>query len=125
ARSAVDIAAATDALLDHADARLALGASLRAAGRAADADAEERRAVELWEAKGATLLAERARSHTGIATPLLADASVSASPHRRVSPNTATATIASVDAAFARRCLEAVAALASPAYAQAEQRTGP
>jgi hypothetical protein len=61
ARSAVDIAAATDALLDHADARLALAVALRAAGRDAEADAEERRAIELWEAKGATVLAERAQ----------------------------------------------------------------
>ena len=60
ARAAVEIAAATDALLDHADARLALAAALRAAGRGAEADAEEQRAIELWEAKGATLLAERA-----------------------------------------------------------------
>src|SRR6185503_14164329 len=58
ARAAVEIAAATDALLDHADARLALAAALRAAGRNDDAAAEERRAKELWEAKGATLLAE-------------------------------------------------------------------
>jgi tetratricopeptide (TPR) repeat protein len=59
ARAAVAIAAATDALLDHADARLALAAALRAAGRGAEADAEDRHAIELWEAKGATLLADR------------------------------------------------------------------
>jgi hypothetical protein len=57
ARTAVDLAAATDALLDHADARVALATALRAAGRADDAAIEQRRAVELWEAKGATLLA--------------------------------------------------------------------
>src|SRR5204862_420060 len=57
ARAAVDIAVATDALLDHADARVALATALRAAGRADDAAREQRRAVELWEAKGATLLA--------------------------------------------------------------------
>src|SRR5262249_40914932 len=60
ARAAVDIAAATDALLDHADARVALAEALRAAGRKAEAAVEEGRAIELWEAKGATLLAERA-----------------------------------------------------------------
>jgi tetratricopeptide (TPR) repeat protein len=58
ARAAVEIAAATDDLLDHADARQALAVALRAAGRSAEADAEEKRAIELWEAKGATLLAE-------------------------------------------------------------------
>ncbi len=61
AKAAVTIASATDALLDHADARVALAVALRGAGRGAEADAEERRAIELWEAKGATLLAERAR----------------------------------------------------------------
>jgi hypothetical protein len=65
ARAAVELAAATDALLDHADARLALAAALRAAGRSGDADAEERRAIELWEAKGATLLVERAGREAG------------------------------------------------------------
>ena len=60
ARAAVELAAATDALLDHADARLALATALRAAGRSDEADAEEARAIELWAAKGATLLAERA-----------------------------------------------------------------
>src|SRR5207247_3818945 len=65
ARAAVDIAAATDALLDHAAARLALAAALRAAGRSDEAAAEEARAIELWEAKGATLLAGRARRDGG------------------------------------------------------------
>src|SRR5262249_41969161 len=64
ARGPVDTAAATDGLLHHADARLALAATFRAAGRRDEADAEERRAIELWEAKGATVLVERAR-HAG------------------------------------------------------------
>ncbi len=55
ARAAVEIAAATDALLDHADARLALAAALRAAGHGAEADGEEAQAVALWAVKGATL----------------------------------------------------------------------
>src|SRR5262249_42473201 len=70
ARAAVDLAAATDALLHHADARLALAAALRAAGRHADAAAEEARAIELWEAKGATVLAERARNGFGRVEPV-------------------------------------------------------
>src|SRR4030095_16627796 len=45
ARAAVAIAVATDALLDHADARLALAAAFYAAGRSDEADAEEARAV--------------------------------------------------------------------------------
>ncbi|HVN87273.1 MAG TPA: nuclear transport factor 2 family protein, partial [Candidatus Binatia bacterium] len=62
ARTAVAIAAATDALLLHANARIALAAALRAAGREREATAEEARAIELWETKGATLLVERARA---------------------------------------------------------------
>src|SRR5205814_4721061 len=41
ARAAVDIASATDAHLDHADARLALATALRASGCAKEAAAEE------------------------------------------------------------------------------------
>jgi tetratricopeptide (TPR) repeat protein len=69
ARAAVEIAAATDDLLDHADARAALAVALRSGGRGAEADAEERRAIELWEAKGATLLVERARAAKEAETP--------------------------------------------------------
>jgi len=65
ARAAVEIAAATDALLDHADARVALAVALRAAGRDGEAEVEERRAIELWVAKGATLLAEREAAASG------------------------------------------------------------
>ncbi len=61
ARAAVETAAATDALLWHAEARTALAAALRAAGRRSEAAAEEARATSLWETKGATLLVERAR----------------------------------------------------------------
>jgi class 3 adenylate cyclase len=71
ARAAIDIAAATDALLDHADACLAMASVLRAAGRSAEADAEEARAIELWEAKGASLLVERARGHRNGADGLM------------------------------------------------------
>ena len=67
ARAAVEIAAATDALLDHADARLALAAVLRAAGFTAEADGEEAQAVALWESKGATLPASRFRAGVGAA----------------------------------------------------------
>jgi class 3 adenylate cyclase len=63
--AAVEIAAATDALLDHADARVALAVALRAAGREGEAEVEERRAIELWVAKGASLLAEREAAAAG------------------------------------------------------------
>src|SRR5204862_5563467 len=59
AREAVELAAATDALLLVADARLALAAVLRAVGDDGGADEEARRALEACSAKGATALAAR------------------------------------------------------------------
>jgi tetratricopeptide (TPR) repeat protein len=55
ARRAVALAEPTDALVDHADARLALAKVLRAAGRDAESTAELERARALYEAKGATV----------------------------------------------------------------------
>src|SRR5262249_28533889 len=83
ARAAVEIAAATDALLDHADARHALAVALRAAARDEEADVEEERAIELWEAKGATLLAERARQRhrRAASAPATPVANPPAAPH--------------------------------------------
>jgi len=116
AQAAVAIASATDALLDHADARMALAAALRAAGRATEADAEERHAIELWEAKGATLLAEHARRASKQATPATETSSASslavapATPshraHHRMRPNAATRDAERVWAASASRDLD-------------------
>jgi class 3 adenylate cyclase/tetratricopeptide (TPR) repeat protein len=69
ARAAVDIAAVTDDLLDHADARASLAVALNAAGRFAEAEAEQQHAIELREAKGATLLIERARKEKTAGSP--------------------------------------------------------
>ncbi len=143
ARAAVDIAAATDVLLFHAEARQVLATVLRAAGRRAaerrddgegDAAAEEKRAIELWEAKGATLLAERARSAKGAgapfdeirvsgespsetgrgsahAEPVEARGGVQRAVKRRVRPNAATANAARMEAAIAVRNADALPAL--------------
>src|SRR5262249_5452657 len=115
ARTAVGIASATDALLDHADARRALGAALRAAGHAAEAEAEEARTIELWEAKGAMLLVERARRADGAAErrePVPATRRVEGRPvRRRVHPNAVAANVARFDAAIAARDADALAAL--------------
>jgi tetratricopeptide (TPR) repeat protein len=86
AKAGVEIAAATDALLDHADARMALAAALRAAGRRDEAEAEERRARDLWQAKGATLLVERAGAASDASSPAAAGAP---NPLRRITPNLA------------------------------------
>jgi hypothetical protein len=114
ALAAVDLAAATDALLDHADARLSLAAALRAAGRGREAAAEEARAIELWEAKGATVLAERARK-VGVRVEVPrapADRSAAARAARRVvRTNAATAHQARIDAALAARDTDALRTL--------------
>ncbi len=116
AQASVAIAAATDALLDHADARLALAAALRASGRTAEADAEEKRAIELWEAKGATLLAERARSSAAPVNAALAKADAKADRtsvgnSRRVLDNAASRNVTAFTNAITTRDLAAAADL--------------
>jgi DNA-binding SARP family transcriptional activator len=74
AREAVDLAAATDALLLVVDARVALATVLRATGDHDAADAEARRALETCDAKGATALAARARGSAPEATGVRASA---------------------------------------------------
>jgi class 3 adenylate cyclase/tetratricopeptide (TPR) repeat protein len=53
ARAAVSLAEATDALIDHADARLALGEVLAAAGRTAEAETQSRAGRDLYARKEA------------------------------------------------------------------------
>ena len=123
ARTAVEIAAATDALLLHGNARMALAAALRAAGREREATAEDARAIELWEAKGATLLVERTReplprplSNTeGGALPpsLVGRGAKGLGFRRRVRPNAATAAAARLDRAIATRDAAALRAIAA------------
>jgi tetratricopeptide (TPR) repeat protein len=61
AREAVDLAARTDHLEEQADTLLALAEVLRRAGRPAEAATAVRQAVGLYEQKGNTVLAGRAR----------------------------------------------------------------
>ena len=86
-----------------------------AAGRSDDADAEEARAIELWEAKGATLLAERARGDGRQTVQVDRTSADRAEPthyvRRRVPPNAATAIAARLDAAVAARDADALYAL--------------
>src|SRR5262249_47363610 len=126
ARAAVDIAAATDALLHHADARLALAAALRAAGRRTEAAAEEARAIELWEAKGATLLAGRARREAPrVIERATEERAEPARPvRRRVYANAAIANAARRDAAFAARDIDAIAASMADAVDGVHHPTG-
>jgi tetratricopeptide (TPR) repeat protein len=129
ARAAVEIAAATDDLLDHADARQALAIALRAAGRAAEADAEARRAAELWEAKGATLLAERARRQELRAPgPERAGAAERIVPthseHRRVRKNAATGNAARLEAVIAARDVVALEGVFADPFSMEDHQTG-
>jgi class 3 adenylate cyclase/tetratricopeptide (TPR) repeat protein len=129
ARAAVEIGAKTDDLLDHADARISLATALRAAGRHAEADAEERRAIELWEAKGATLLVDRTRrgAGRGASQPDRASA-VRGEPTRetrgRVRGNAATANIDAVTAAVTARDIEAAAGSISDDFRVVHHPTG-
>jgi class 3 adenylate cyclase len=126
ANEAVAIAAATDALLDHADARLALAAALRAAGRGKDADAEERRAIDLWKAKGATLLVERMRradapvAATTAAPPPLA----APGPRRRIVSNRASEALVAFNAAMAAPDFAAFREQLSETYEEIDHPTG-
>ncbi len=131
ARAAVAIAAATDALLDHADARLALAAALRAAGRGAEAEAEEQQAVDLWDAKGATLLAERERRDR---VSVRAAGTTPESPpgkggaaeavRRRIRPNAASRLLLAIEAGFAARDRIAIEALLGDPLHTVEHPTG-
>src|SRR5262249_37927988 len=75
--------------------------------RHAEADAEQRRAVELWEAKGATLLVERVRREVPPAEPIGrapgGPTGVAVARSRRVVANAATANVARYDTAVAAR----------------------
>jgi tetratricopeptide (TPR) repeat protein len=125
ARAAVDIAAATDSLLLNANARLALAAALRAAGRRDEADAEEKRTIELWEAKGATVLNERVYRDVGRSSRSPNDRSEAMSRvRRRVRPNAATANQARLDAAVVARDADALSILFADELECVDHTTG-
>src|SRR5262249_7588851 len=110
ARAAVGIAAPTDALLDHADAPRALGPAVRAAGRPGQGDAEDARTIELLEAKGATLLVERAQRTDRVAkgSPVVSEERREVRPvRRRVRANAVAVNVTRFDAAIAARDADA------------------
>ncbi len=118
ASAAVAIATTTDALLDHADARRALAAAFRAAGRAAEAEAQDRHAIELWETKGATQLANSVRgTRQNVVNPRRPDESVqwregaNVTAHRRIGANVATRLCGEFATAIATRDLQMLGGL--------------
>ena len=129
AEAAVAIAAATDALLDHADARRTLAAVLRASGRGADGTIEEQHAIELWQAKGATLFADRAdRDARLVAATTIVTRSLPIEAHashqRRVELNSVGAALAGLDAAFAARDIDALTSMFSDSFEELDLQTG-
>jgi class 3 adenylate cyclase len=90
ARDAVALVESTDALLDGAEAHLTLAIVLRATGDEAGAQREGRRAIELYERKGATAAVDAARHLLGPEPAPAAAPMAGASAHRRVRPNLAT-----------------------------------
>jgi ATP/maltotriose-dependent transcriptional regulator MalT len=63
AQEAAALADSTDAFHLHGDVRMDLAEVLRLAGRPEEAAAALKRAIELYEAKGISVLAEKARAH--------------------------------------------------------------
>jgi tetratricopeptide (TPR) repeat protein len=127
ARTAVTMASETDALLVHADARVALAAVLRAAGRHNEAEAEERRARELWEAKGATRLVERARVEPS-ATPREVKSAplvrALEAPRRRVRENAASESARRLEQAIASGDEHALESLCAEGFTTLHHPTG-
>jgi class 3 adenylate cyclase len=123
ARVAVELAASTDALLDHADARRALAVALRAGGHTADADAEDAHAVALWEAKGATVLADRFRGAVSRVAAAPTDLGITAAASR-VCPNAATANITRQAVAMEAGDLTALTALLADDMVNLHHPTG-
>jgi class 3 adenylate cyclase len=113
ATAAVTLAASTDLLLDHADARLAMASVLRAAGRNREAETEVARAIELWRTKGATALIDRAPATKHSGEPRRASRPIDTpGTGRRVRENAAIRAQREIDAAFAARNLTTLARLA-------------
>ena len=88
ATTAVKSVEGTDALLDHADARLALSRVLRSRGDGRAADDAARLALALYEQKGATVGVRRCAEEAGIDAPTSAPTAATRPPDG-VAPNAA------------------------------------
>ncbi len=130
AQAAVQIAASTDALLDHADARRSLSVALRAAGQERYAANEEECARQLCEDKGATFMlvpgpetgagdALDSGSPAGAVAP-----SGTGEPYRPVRANAAAEAARRMEAAFAARDFAAARACYADDYAEIHHPTG-
>lgn len=124
ASAAVALADATDALIDQADAHLALALVLREAGDARAAEQEARRAVDLYGRKGATARVDSVQALVGPAEQVSAPATASVS-RRRVRPNLATASLALGAGPWGEQSFEEWAGRVAVAedYVEADHRT--
>ena len=93
ARRAVVLVDPTDALLDRAEAHLTLAMVLRAAGDRNGAELEGSQAVELYERKGATALAESTRRMVRVPPASGAPPAVAGAGRRRARTNTAASVV--------------------------------
>ena len=114
------------------------GCGAACAGRGREADAEERRAIALWEAKGAMLLADGARrrgttepenasagrSHRPTDAPPGPNPAKGGKPSRRVQSNAATTMQARFDSALAARDFDAIRALSARTTRRSITRPG-
>ena len=120
ARAAVALAEATDALVDHADARLSLARVLVAAGLSGTADAELERARELYHQKGAVVGVRRCGPLVGPEPERTVSVDVvtraDASERWRVVPNAVTAVGEAWDRAVRERDAAGLAALYTPDF---------
>ena len=111
AEEAVAIAERTDLLVDHGDACLALATVLSAAGQTAGAWAAAEKAVSLYELKGATALAEKARALVSVDVP--AARSVGEKPSAEPD-NLCTQVVRRAESAFDRKDWHAIEGMYAP-----------
>ncbi len=121
ARDAVAIAAETDALVDHADARLALATVLAAGGDTEEATTEARRAAELYEAKGATALVEWAQRLAGGRPASRGNVETREAPATEALSNFATEAFEAYAGLVPEKDVEGIVALVAPDYVLEER----
>src|SRR5262249_4917313 len=130
APAAVDIPPTTDAPPPPAHPPPAPAGAPRASRAPPEAASEEARAIELWEAKGATVLADRMRGETSAVSPVYrASDGVGGEPvsfhvRARLRPNAAAAHAAHLLDAIAARDADAVAAQVADRSEVVDHTTG-
>jgi tetratricopeptide (TPR) repeat protein/ketosteroid isomerase-like protein len=123
ARAAVALADPTDALIDQADAHLSLAVVLRASGNDSDAEREARRALDLYERKGATARVAAVQGMLGSAPLARPKPSLAQTARRRVRPNAAIAAEERCSQLLETLNVDAFAALIAADFVQVDHAT--